>query len=189
MGLGGIRRGSLLGKAKRVILAKSARSLARYVGRSSSAVHKWLTREDWPFSLDPPWKVARVKAWMEFALSPDPAATSRRRAAAAAAGGGEFRPMGPAAKIKFQLAVEKYLALRREREIREGKFHDAIVCGQRRVQQITAAKTAFLELPRIVIHDLAGQSPETLRLVEKVMTEHVYKILESFANDGRPQAS
>jgi hypothetical protein len=59
----------------------SARELARLIGRSQTAVHKWLHyTQSWPFKREPPWPrsiVPKVKQWMKT-LPPDPAASARQ---------------------------------------------------------------------------------------------------------------
>ena len=92
---------------KRPKLAKSIRSLAALVGRSESAVRKWVAHPEWRFSTTPPWDVARVKAWAEIVLHPDPAANFRKKAKAAEGGTGEFAELGPVGKLRCQLMIAR----------------------------------------------------------------------------------
>ena len=163
------------------IQAKSIRDLARKVGRSESAVRKWLRRGNWPFSLTPPWVVRDVKAWMRIHLSPDPAKAYRDRAAAAEAGTGEFHRLSTDQRASVAYKMERTLWVRQRREHEAGKFHDTEKCRQRRLRQIHAVKSALLALPRSVARRLVGCKA---REIERVLTEAVTGICEEFASDA-----
>ena len=54
---------------------KSLRELGRAVGRSHTAVRRWLAHDEWPFAKSPPWKaadVAEMKRWAEETLRAGP---------------------------------------------------------------------------------------------------------------------
>ncbi|MGE0481268.1 MAG: hypothetical protein AB7Q17_12425 [Phycisphaerae bacterium] len=72
--------------------ANSVRELARTLGRSHTAVAKWLNHPAWCWSTQPPWDVAAVRAWAATILSPNPAALDE--SAAAPAGGQGTPPVG-----------------------------------------------------------------------------------------------
>lgn len=165
---------------KHLVLAKSIRSLARLVGKAESTVRKWIARDDWAFALGPPWDVARVRAWAEIQVHPDPAAAYRKKVAAVQAGTGEFGRMGPEGKARFQKTVEQVLALRQERLVRADQLHNVEECRQRRLRQVHEVKGRLLELPRAMANALAGQDSDT---VERILTEQVTAILREFAAD------
>lgn len=164
---------------KRYVMAKSIRDLARKVGRAESTVRKWIRREDWPFSLEPPWRVERVKAWMEIHLKPDPAEAYHRKAKAAEAGIGEFSPMGPLTKARMQQAIERALYIRQERQARAGKLIDAEDAQRHRLRQIHAVKGLLLALPRSLANSLVGQDRDSC---ERILHDQVVGIIEEFAS-------
>jgi hypothetical protein len=167
--------------AKHPVLARTIRSLGRRCGFAESTVRKWIASEDWPFSLRPPWDVARVKAWHEIQRHPDPAAAYRKRAAAAEAGTGEFAGMGPLTKAKLQATIERALLVRQRRMIEAGKMHDTEQCEQRRLRQIHEVRAALLGLGRSVANSLVGQPREA---IERVIHDRCLQICEEFADAG-----
>lgn len=164
---------------KRYVTAKSIRGLARKVGRAESTVRKWIRRDNWPFSLEPPWRVVRVKAWMEIHLKPDPAAAYHRKVKDVEAGIGEFSPMGPMNKARMQTAIERALYIRQERLTRAGKLIDAEVAQRHRLRQIHAVKGLLLALPRSVANSLVGKDRNSC---ERILHEQVVSIIEEFAS-------
>ena len=176
--MGGCRKGDKQIRAKRPILARSIRGLARKMGKAESTVRKWISREDWAFGLVPPWDVARVKAWAEIQLRPDPAKAYRDRMRAAETGQGEFWGLGPLTKAKIQATIERALLIRQRRLTEAGDLHKASACRHRRLRQIHAVKGALLALPRSVSASLAGQGRDG---IERVLQERVVAILAEFA--------
>lgn len=160
------------------IQAKSIRDMARQTGRAESTVRKWISRDDWRFSLQPPWDIGRVKAWMEIFLSPDPAAAYRKKAAAAEAGTGEFTTLGPLGKAKLQYTIERALSVRQRRLVDAGELHNVKECQQRRLRQIHEVKGRLLELPRSMGNILVGQDAEA---IERLLGERVRAMLDDFA--------
>ena len=141
-------------------------------------MRKWIAREDWAFSLRGPWDVARVKAWAEIQLHPDPTAAYRKKAAAAEAGTGEFSGMGPLTKAKLQATIERALLVRQRRLIEAGKMHDVELCEKRRLRQIHETKAALLTLGRSIANSLVGQNADA---IEAIMNARCIEICEEFA--------
>lgn len=161
--------------------ATSIRALAPAVGRSPSAVRKWIGREDWPFALEPPWEVRKVKAWMEIHLKADPAVAYRKKAKAIAEGRGEFGKLGPEGKAKLQYQYERTLLVRQRRLIEAGKLHDVEKCQQRRVRQIHEVRSALMAMGRSLANSLVGEDAET---IEATINERCEQICEEFARAG-----
>lgn len=158
--------------------AKSIRALAGLVGRAESTVRKWIGRDDWPFSLSPPWEVGRVKAWAEIHLNPDPAAAYRKRAKAADAGTGEFRDVGPLQKVRIQKGYEQILEIRARRLRDAGELHDVGECRRRRVRILHAFKSAMQEFPATLAHRLVGLGAEE---IEALLAAEVRNALGTLA--------
>lgn len=161
--------------------ATSIRALARVVGRSPSAVRKWIPREDWPFGLVPPWDVEHVKAWMEIHLKADPAAAYRKRAKAAEDGRGEFSKLGPMGKAKLQYQIERTLLVHQRRLIEAGKLHNVEQCQQRSLRQIHEVRSALMAMGRSLANSLVGEDAET---IEGVINDRCEQICEEFASAG-----
>ena len=172
-----------MARGRRPIQAKSIRSLAKHVGRAPNTVRKWIDRDDWPFSLSPPWEVRRVKAWAEIHLNPDPAAAYRRKAKAAEAGRGEFRDLGPLSKARLQAVIERALLIRQRRLIEAGRMHDTAECERRRLQQIMEVRNRLMELPRSMSAGLSGLPPEG---IEAALTKAMLAIIEEFSAGAEP---
>ncbi|HUX03160.1 MAG TPA: hypothetical protein VMY35_19535, partial [Phycisphaerae bacterium] len=158
--------------------AKSIRSLAKLVGRSESAVRKWLDRSDWPFSRTGPWDVQRVRAWMDIQLKPDPAAAYRRRAKAAEAGTGEFRTVGLLEKARIQATIERALYLQMKRKAEAGELHATADCERHRLRQIMEVRNRLMELPRSMAAGLVGLSAEE---IEAALEQAMRAIVDEFA--------
>jgi len=166
--------------------ARSIRSLARQVSRSESAVRRWIRHERWPFPLEGPWDVRRVKAWAEIQLHPDPAAAFRQKAKAAELGLGEFRDLGPIGKARLQVLIGRAMLQQHRLKVEQGKVHDVAVCGQRLLRLIHEVKARLLELPRAVAGVLVGQPAEA---IERLLAEQVNGILMEFSNRETTDAS
>ena len=52
--------------------ARSIRELARRVGRSLTAVRRWVKDDRWPFPRRGPWDVEAVRRWAKRTLMPEP---------------------------------------------------------------------------------------------------------------------
>jgi hypothetical protein len=155
--------------------------LARLVGKAESTVRKWIARRDWMFALEPPWDVAKVRAWAEIHVHPDPAAAYRKRMAAAEMGSGEFGRMEPLTKARFQATLERALLIRQRRLVEAGQLHNVEECRQRRLRQVHEVKSRLVDLPRAMANALAGQDAET---IERVLMEQVTAMLQELAADG-----
>ncbi|HUX03167.1 MAG TPA: hypothetical protein VMY35_19570, partial [Phycisphaerae bacterium] len=145
--------------------AKSIRSLAKLVGRSESAVRKWVARSDWPVSRTGPWAasdIRRIRAWMDVMLKPDPAAAYRKRAKAADAGTGEFRSMGALERARIQATLERALYIRQKRMSEAGELHSVADCQRHRLQQIMEVRNRLMEIPRSMASGLAGLPAERI---------------------------
>ena len=166
-------------KAKPAKLATSARHLARLMGVSESLVRKWRKRPDWPFGQKPPWNPTKVEAWRQRTLTQTPGEHLRQPRDSppvpVAATGDLHR-----ASVAYKL--ERTLLLRQERLEREGKMHDVAECQQRRLAQISAVRSALLDLPRSLPIRLAGRPVDEMG---PIIEEVVYAILNEFA--GREQ--
>lgn len=169
---------------KRIIKAKTQRSLARQLGRSEGAVRKWIARDDWPFRPIGPWDVERVRAWMEIQLKPDAAAAYHKKSAAAESGTGEFAGIGPLTKARIQATIERALLVRQRRLIEAGEFHNIKECLVRRSAQIKELRDRLLEIPRTVMPKLAPQSSQATDAIERILTETIRSIINAFAGVG-----
>lgn len=175
-----------MAKAKRPILAKSIRSLAKYCGVRDGSVRRWLRSDDWAFSLEPPWDVEKVKAWREIHRHGDPAAAYRKKARAAEAGLGEFHGMGPLNKARLQATIERALLIRQRRLIEAGKMHDMEECQRRRLQQIMEVRNRLMELPKSLAHSLVGLPAD---MIERYLVAAITAIIEEFSGgDDAPEA-
>lgn len=169
-----------MAKRTRPILAKSIRALAKQCGRAESTVRKWIRKDTWAFSLEPPWDVAKVKAWAEIQLKADPAAAYRKKAKAAAEGRADFAGMGELTKARLQAVIERALYIRQKRLVEAGKLHDAEVCQQGRLRKVHEVKSALLGLGRSLAHSLVGQDAET---IERILGDRCRQICEDFARE------
>ena len=162
----------------RYLVADSIRSLGEYCRVSEGAVRKWIAREDWVFSLKPPWKVQAVKAWRDANVHPDPAAGYRKKALAAAAGAGEFRQLGEIGKLRVQKLIEQILDIRQRRKVREDQLHDVAQCKARRLRQVHQVRGVLQDLGRGMAGNLANRPAEE---VERLLTDRCRMICEEFA--------
>ena len=158
--------------------ATSLRSLARLVGRSLSAVRKWVARSDWMFGRTGPWNVEKVHAWMDIHLQRDAAAAYRKRVKDAEAGTGEFHKMGPLEKARIQATLERALWLRQKRQAEAGELHSTAECERHRLQQILEVRNRLMEVPRSMAAGLAGLAPE---VIEADLDRAMRAIVDEFA--------
>ena len=121
------------------------RELARRVGRSHTAVTKWLADPRFPSARRGPWDAAtveRIREWAEATLEPDRAAVAGESAAAAAG----LAEASSQSKAKLALTVEKVKALKQAREIKGGLYHLVADCESRRMRQIIAVRDELLNV-------------------------------------------
>jgi len=144
-------------------------------------VRKWLRRDNWPFSLTPPWDVEKVRTWMEIHLKPDAAMAYRAKAQAVEDGRGEFGRLSAEGKAKLQYRIERTLLIRQRRLAEAGKLHDVEQCQQRRLRQVHEVKSALLGLGRSVANSLVGQDADA---IETIIHARCVQICEEFARGG-----
>ena len=162
--------------------AKSIRALGRLCGRAESTVRKWLARDDWPFARTPPWDVARVRAWMDIHLKPDPAVAYRRKARAAAAGTAEFAGMGKLTLVRVQKTLEQTLALRQRRELDAGLLHSKADCLAGQQQLVLAARDALTRsLPRSLAAECQGRGRAE---IERILRERLTAVCNGLAGEA-----
>jgi hypothetical protein len=155
------------------------------VGRSESAVRKWLRDSRWPFARTAPWppeQVREMKAWAKMYLSHDPA--DDYHAALRNLAPGAERPLSRNEQAKLAYMIERamYVKLRRQREA--GELHSVAECQQRRLRQIYEVKSRLLELPRALAGVLAQRAaPE----IEAALRQQLLAIIEEFAGETGPQ--
>jgi hypothetical protein len=162
--------------------AKSLRELARRVNRSVSTVSAWLQRPDWPFPRMPPWHVAKVKAWSELVLSPNPAGAWEE--AKKKVLDGQPHALGDLIKLKLQaevqLLIEKVMAARTARDERANKLHDVANCRERRLRQIHTLKANLFDVARMLPPALEGKP----RLdISRILKQRFASLCRTYAGD------
>ena len=164
------------------VLATSIRSLAKHMGRSESAVRKWLNRDDWKFGRDPkttPFDVAKVKAWAEICLKPDPVAALSKRSKAIE--DGTFSPeLSQSRKVKEAKETEQTRLLRIQAAKELGQLHRTDECVKRHSAMIHKAKTSFLGMADLLCTSLVNKDSDTIRMM---IRERVEAILRGLAHD------
>lgn len=158
--------------------AKSIRGLAKALGKSDTAVRKWMMREDWPFALNPPWDVGQVRAWAEINLHPDPAKVYRQKINYAKEGTGEYGEIGALTRAKIQVTLERAMYIRQERLFKAGKLIDAGEVRRQWLAHIQAVKGQMIALPRSVSGELVGISQDR---IEEVLTNRITEMLNDLA--------
>jgi hypothetical protein len=129
--------------------AASVRELARRVGRSHTAVTKWLADPRFPVARRGPWDaatVARIREWAATTLEPDRAAEGPGGAGESAAAAAGLGDASNQSKAKLALTVEKVKALKQAREIKAGLYHVVADCEARRMRQIIAVRDELLNV-------------------------------------------
>lgn len=157
-------------------MANSIRSLAKHVGRAESTVRKWLQSDDWPpsFGLEPPWQVAKVRAWMEIYPKADPSAAYRKKIRSIEAGNG-VGGLSPLNKARLQNYIERALWIRQQREKDAGKLHRTDECIKLYAGMVHKAKASALIVGRSMRNALLGQDAET---IERLLNERMLAILK-----------
>ena len=158
--------------------ASSRRALAKAIGKSESAVRKWLANPEWPFGQSPPWNIAKVKAWAKRSLAPNPAETDADVAPAPSAAG-VAKPLSAERQAKLRLTREKLKRARLDRALLEGRLVDRAEVEAQRLARIQAVKAALLALPRLAGR-LVGMTESE---ISTVLEGEVTKILHGFAHD------
>jgi len=169
--------------------------LAAALGRTESAIRKWLKRGDWPFGLAPPWPLDAIREWAE-GLAPDPSAESRAERRTG-------RPPDPevAAQIraerqaKLRLLKERGLKMALERRKAEGELVNAQERLEQELRALHALKAGLLELSRSLsarICEVTGYRDR--HPVEVLIDRRVRELLDAFAQGWcgageRPTAS
>lgn len=131
----------------------SIRGLAREVGRSETAVRKWIKRQDWPFGRGP-FDVAQVRSWMAIHLDRDPAQKYHD-----AQRGISPRPISEIERARTMNFEEAGRIRRLKREELEGKLHNVEECAARRRALVMAVRSTLTRtLPRALATELVGRS-------------------------------
>lgn len=164
------------------IFAKSIRRLARHLGRSDTAVRKWMKREDWPFPRTPPWDIKQVQAWAEINLRPDPGKAYQQKLASLRNGSGAYGEIGALTRAKIQVTLERAMWIRQRRLVEAGKLIDAEEAQRYRLRQIQAAKSLLVTLPRSVANALVGQDRNA---IEQILNKRIEELLDEFADSTR----
>ena len=81
-------------------------------------------------------------------------------------------------EARMALSAERALLLRVQRQELEGRLHDVAECEARRMQQIHAARNAFMGLGRSLAPDLVGKKRGQ---IEKIIATRIERILNAFA--------
>jgi len=124
-----------------------ARDLGRAVGRSHTAVLKWLKHPEWTFGRGP-WAfrtVEQIKTWAARTLAEDPAAGD-----GPAVGGDQHRqlkdlPISKQVDVGLKLSRKKRVDF--DLDVDKGVYHLVDECSRRRLRQIHEVKTALLNMP------------------------------------------
>lgn len=127
--------------------ASSTRELAAALGKSHTAVNRWLKDDRWPFARKPPWApamVAQIRAWAARTLAPNPGAADAH--AAPARTGTDIASLSPERQAKLALSLAKVERATFENQARKGEWHRVDDCRQRRVRQITDLRVQLLDL-------------------------------------------
>lgn len=125
----------------------SARELAATVGRSHTAIQKWLKRDDFPFSRSGPWQADEVPALLRWAADnlksggQDEKGTFPR-------GGGVTKDLRDE-KLRQEIRKLRAQADQAETELERerGKLHDADACEEEQVRAFSLVRTAMQNLP------------------------------------------
>jgi hypothetical protein len=157
--------------------AASRRQLAKALGKSESAVRKWLVHPDWTFGADGPWDVAKVRAWTTRNLAPNPAAAGEGLPAAKGS-----LPLSEERRVKLGIAREKRWRLKFERDLSLGKYllKEEVETG--RLARIEAVKAELLNLQRLAPRLVGMNEIE----IAAVLEGESIKILHRFSHDGGP---
>ena len=124
------------------IVARSARELAELVGRSHTAVNRWLKDGRWTFG-GGPWKASAVAAIRDWI----------RRELAEPAGGEEGESSADSAKLSIKTKADVQLKLTRNKllvhqfEVLTGKVHPVDQCQRDRLRAIQEVRQGLLNLP------------------------------------------
>ena len=157
----------------------SARALARVVGKSASAVRKWISRRDWPYGRGP-FDIALVQKWMQVHLKRDPA--QRYHDAQRGVKPDEL-------SLLDRARTANYLEAARIRELKrrqiEGQLHDVADCEARRRRQILLVRNALTRtLPRTLAAELVGRARGDM---ERILHSRLAAVCEMFAGSDRPR--
>jgi hypothetical protein len=163
--------------AARILSAGGVRELASLIGRSPGTVSRWLRRLDWPFARTPPWNAAKVLAWANVMLAPNPAA----QAQPVDSTGEDAATARLERQARAQVYAARAMLARQTYENRSAKLHDAEACRQRRQRQKEAIQNALQEIVHLA-PALVGQPKEE---IERRLTECTNGILDRFAA-GKP---
>ncbi len=145
--------------------AVSNRELAGLLGVSEASVRKWLKDERWQFG-PAPWDaatIALIRAWRSRTLADAPAG-----ALPTPGGSQSLEDLGPEKRARVALTVERVKSAQVDRSIKEGKFHSADDCRQRRVRQIADLKASLLGLADSLPFDPESKEIVRGRLLELV---------------------
>jgi hypothetical protein len=143
--------------------AKSVRELAKAVGRSHTAVAKWVNDDRWPFGKSP-WDVAAVKAWAAETLAPNPADDPAR--VSTQTGANSKAQMGPERRAKLAVLSERAALLKFRRETEQGQHHRADVCLTRRVTQVRELRIRLTSLADSLPFDATEKDLVRARVLE-----------------------
>ena len=159
--------------------------LAAITGRTEQTVRNWLKRGDWPLSVDPPWDVADVRAWMAT-LAPNPSEgmqqgqkgqTGRRPSPELASDAAKER------KAKLRLMTERTRKLELDRKIREGALIDAAERLRQELRLVHGLKAGLLEMTHTLGAELCELSGyQDRHAFEAVIDRRIRQLLNTFAD-------
>jgi hypothetical protein len=126
----------------------SLRALAAALGKSHTAVGRWLKDDRWPFARKPPWNapiVAQINSWASRTLSENRAAEPP--AAAQSTAVDPVSSLTPERQAKLALSLERLETQKLTNELRRGNLHSFDDCRNRRIRQVTELRDALLSIP------------------------------------------
>jgi hypothetical protein len=149
---------------------KTQAALARAIGRSRSAIRKWIADPRWLWPRVPPWlrsDVPAMQAWATANLQED-------RAAGHGKTGESVVPSE--ASARSVLTAEKAALARLERMEQEGRLHDVDACRSRRVRQVHMTKNALYSMCRDAAPGLVGLGKDEIeaelrKCVDRICSE------------------
>ncbi|MFN0137985.1 MAG: hypothetical protein ACKVS9_17925 [Phycisphaerae bacterium] len=141
-------------------MANSVRALAAALGKSHTAVGRWLHHPLWDQAASPPWDVERARAWAARTLQGNPADTYRDLEPAT---DGEAPPdpmeslrRNPLSAAKLRLTMVRANKLELERGILAGEYLLKRDVEDALIRRVHAVRSALQALPRQLAGSLVG---------------------------------
>ena len=156
-------------------IAGTQGELAEALGVDRKSIRKWIKMEAWDLPETPPFKIKKVKEWVENNLDPHLSKTNREMNRELAKGDYSKSPLTVA---RVEGTVERTLLIRQRRLLEEGKLIFAEEAQRLRLRQIYEVKSVLLSLPRSIANALVGKSRDK---IEETMTERLKEIIATFA--------